>query len=144
MSQTEQPAVSADLDRAEPQCPHFGPCGGCQLQNVVYPAQLRHKAAQLGALLDTTGLALPEVQLHPSPPYAYRNRIRLTLAEVDGQLRAGYLSRPINVKSGPHIWILRCGFRRSPDSQIKLSIRYSGLSPHHAMPHRRAHFVARC
>jgi 23S rRNA (uracil1939-C5)-methyltransferase len=36
---------------------------------------------------------LPEIQLHPSPPFAYRNRIRLTLAEVDGQLRAGYLTR---------------------------------------------------
>jgi 23S rRNA (uracil1939-C5)-methyltransferase len=31
------------------------------------------------------------LQLHPSPPLAYRNRIRLTLAEIDGQLRAGYL-----------------------------------------------------
>jgi 23S rRNA (uracil1939-C5)-methyltransferase len=41
--------------------------------------------------LEATGLALPTLQLHPSPPLAYRNRIRLTLAEVDGQLHAGYL-----------------------------------------------------
>jgi 23S rRNA (uracil1939-C5)-methyltransferase len=84
-----------------PLCPHFGPCGGCQFQDVAYAAQLRHKSDQLRALLGTTGLVLPEIQLHPSPPYAYRNRIRLTLAEVDGQLRAGYLTRPADKTGCP-------------------------------------------
>ena len=73
-------------------CPHFGPCGGCQLQNLTYAAQLNRKATHLRTLLGATGLSLPEIQLHPSPPLAYRNRIRLTLAEVSGELRAGYLS----------------------------------------------------
>jgi len=75
-----------------PPCPHFGPCGGCQFQHLTYAAQLSDKAAQLRGLLEATGIALPELQIHPSPPLAYRNRIRLTLAEVDGQLRAGYLN----------------------------------------------------
>jgi 23S rRNA (uracil1939-C5)-methyltransferase len=86
------PAAIPTQDRATPPCPHFGPCGGCQLQHLPYAAQLSDKAGQLRALLETTGLTLPELQLHPSPPLAYRNRIRLTLAEVDGQLRAGYLT----------------------------------------------------
>ena len=77
---------------AVPPCPHFGPCGGCQLQHLAYPAQLAAKAARLRTLLAATGLQLPELQLHASPPLAYRNRIRLTLAEVSGQLRAGYLT----------------------------------------------------
>ena len=77
---------------AVPPCPHFGPCGGCQLQHLAYPAQLAAKAARLRTLLAATGLQLPEPQLHASPPLAYRNRIRLTLAEVSGQLRAGYLT----------------------------------------------------
>jgi 23S rRNA (uracil1939-C5)-methyltransferase len=50
------------------------------------------KAARLTTLLGAAGLDLPELQLHPSPPLAYRNRIRLTLGVVDGQLRAGYLT----------------------------------------------------
>ena len=81
-------------DRATPACPHFGPCGGCQLQHLAYPAQLAQKAAHLGKLLAAAGLQLPELQLHPSPPFAYRNRIRLTLAERARQVQAGYLTQP--------------------------------------------------
>jgi 23S rRNA (uracil1939-C5)-methyltransferase len=83
-----------------PLCPHFGPCGGCQLQHLAYTAQLAQKSARLRALLGAAHLTLPELQLHPSPPLAYRNRIRLTLAVVDGQLRAGYLSRSPDPGSG--------------------------------------------
>ncbi len=102
-------AASTDADRAQPPCPHFGPCGGCQLQHLTYAAQLRRKAQHLRALLESChperslapapngaerpAVPLPSLQLHPSPPLAYRNRIRLTLAEVDGQLRAGYLTQ---------------------------------------------------
>jgi 23S rRNA (uracil1939-C5)-methyltransferase len=53
---------------------------------------LRNKASNIRTLLEPTGLSLPDLHLHPSTPFAYRNRIRLTLAEVDGQLRAGYLT----------------------------------------------------
>jgi 23S rRNA (uracil1939-C5)-methyltransferase len=81
-------------DLAIPPCPHFGPCGGCQLQHLTYAAQLALKAAQLRALLEAANLTFPELQIHASPPLAYRNRIRLTLAEVDGQLRAGYIRNP--------------------------------------------------
>jgi 23S rRNA (uracil1939-C5)-methyltransferase len=35
---------------------------------------------------------LPTLQLHASPPLAYRNRIRLTLADINCELRAGYLA----------------------------------------------------
>ncbi len=82
--------IETAQERAIPLCPHFGPCGGCQLQNLAYPAQLALKSTRLNELLSATNLTLPELQLHESPPYAYRNRIRLTLSEVDGQLRAGY------------------------------------------------------
>jgi len=62
------------------------------LQDLAYSAQLERKAARLRELLG--GFALPELRLHASPPVAYRNRIRLTLREVDGVLRAGYLGDP--------------------------------------------------
>jgi len=94
MSASLEPRISNfEPDQlATPPCPHFGPCGGCQLQHLTYAAQLASKAERLHALLDASFLPLPELQLHPSPPLAYRNRIRLTLSAIDGHLRAGYLT----------------------------------------------------
>lgn len=34
-------------DAAQPPCPHFGPCGGCQHQNLQYAAQLAAKQSQV-------------------------------------------------------------------------------------------------
>ena len=34
-------------ERVEPQCPLFGQCGGCQYQNLSYPAQLEWKRGQV-------------------------------------------------------------------------------------------------
>ncbi len=76
---------------ATPPCPHFGPCGGCQLQDLTYAAQLAIKSERLRGLLAPTDIAYPELQIHASPSLAYRNRIRLTLAQIGGQLRAGYI-----------------------------------------------------
>jgi hypothetical protein len=40
--------VRASPHAAQPPCPHFGPCGGCQHQNLQYTAQLAEKQAQVG------------------------------------------------------------------------------------------------
>lgn len=84
-------------ERAEPPCPHFGPCGGCQLQHLAYATQLHRKAAYLRSLL---GESAPAITVHGSPALGYRNRIRLTLAQVDGKLRAGYLRAPSPATAG--------------------------------------------
>jgi 23S rRNA (uracil1939-C5)-methyltransferase len=78
-------------ERATPPCPHFGPCGGCQLQDLAYAAQLAWKADRLKSLLAPLDIFLPELEIHPSPPFAYRNRIRLSLGQVNGELHAGYI-----------------------------------------------------
>jgi 23S rRNA (uracil1939-C5)-methyltransferase len=94
--------------QATPPCPHFGLCGGCQLQHLTYPAQLAGKTEQLRTLLNATGLTLPELQLHASPPLAYRNRIRLTLGEVAGELRAGYLTSTPQPSNPAFLPITQC------------------------------------
>jgi 23S rRNA (uracil1939-C5)-methyltransferase len=125
--------------RATPLCPHFGPCGGCQLQHLAYPAQLALKAAQLRSLLEPTGLTLPELQLHSSPPFAYRNRIRLTLAEVDGRLRAGYIRNPIAAEQSG--WPIlsaplaeRVGYRAPLDRLPSIPPQTSGTAPTSFLP----------
>jgi len=83
---------ASDTGRVIPPCPHFGPCGGCQLQSVPYEAQLADKRRQLETLLEPAGLKLPEIQMHRSQPFGYRNRVRFTLQPYRGLIRAGYLS----------------------------------------------------
>jgi 23S rRNA (uracil1939-C5)-methyltransferase len=102
MQATHYPEIASAPTHATPPCPHFGPCGGCQLQHLTYTAQLDKKADQLRMYLDSARLTLPELQIHPSAPLAYRNRIRLTLGEFAGELRAGYIRNPDpSYESGP-------------------------------------------
>src|SRR5215469_5044902 len=52
--------------RVVPACPYFGPCGGCQYQHIVYPAQLRFKTDILRETLKRTAKLDfdHEIQLH--------------------------------------------------------------------------------
>ncbi|HOX31084.1 MAG TPA: class I SAM-dependent RNA methyltransferase [Spirochaetales bacterium] len=64
--------------RAPPECPIYGACGGCNLQHLAYPAQLEAKAAIVAeAFRRTGGIELGELEVRPSPPFGYRNRMQL-------------------------------------------------------------------
>jgi 23S rRNA (uracil1939-C5)-methyltransferase len=71
-------------DRVSPPCPYFGRCGGCRLQHVAYPAQLRLKEKQVQDCLARLG-GLPAIEIRPILPapelYGYRNKMEFT---VDG------------------------------------------------------------
>lgn len=74
--------------RVAPPCPHFGTCGGCQWQQVEYPAQLAFKRDILQDQLHRVGhFANPPVaEAIPSPgPWAYRNHLQFSAAP-DGRL----------------------------------------------------------
>lgn len=64
-------------DRVEPACPLFGRCGGCQYQNLAYPAQLEWKRGQVAELLQRmAGIDFPVSPVVPSPlVYGYRSKI---------------------------------------------------------------------
>ncbi|HEX5034536.1 MAG TPA: hypothetical protein VFW62_08660, partial [bacterium] len=61
-----------------PPCPYFGPCGGCQLQELTYEEQLAHKQARLAELMKSL---VAEEKIRPilaSPKaWNYRRRIQL-------------------------------------------------------------------
>ena len=56
--------ISPSPDRVQAPCPHFGDCGGCQLQHISYPAQLRHKTAMVREALARIG----GIQTSPPSP----------------------------------------------------------------------------
>jgi 23S rRNA (uracil1939-C5)-methyltransferase len=82
--------MTASSITAIPRCPHFGPCGGCQYQDLVYAEQLRLKHARLESLLQQASVEVPAIAVHSAEPWAYRNRIRLRLERVEGKPRFGY------------------------------------------------------
>lgn len=93
--------VEASKDRVAPECAHFGVCGGCHYQEASYQAQVKMKRQILIDTLERVGLKdLPQVEVHADAAWGYRNRIRLRVAEVDGELRVGY-SRPKSAKFLP-------------------------------------------
>jgi 23S rRNA (uracil1939-C5)-methyltransferase len=79
--------------RRPPPCPHFGVCGGCQLQHLEYPVQLQAKAEfvreslrRLGGIEWTGAIAT-----HAADEFAYRSRAEIKLQrEGDDHLRIGY------------------------------------------------------
>lgn len=82
--------VEKSPDRVLPPCPYFFNCGGCQLQQMTYEAQLKWKREIIiDALKRISGLLtlqIPDVISSPKI-WNYRNRIRL---HVDRKKRIGF------------------------------------------------------
>ena len=77
--------------RTESPCPHFTHCGGCHYQHATYEHQLEIKKEILRENLRRIAkLELEcEIQVHPSPPWNYRNRSRLQV-RTQPEFAAGY------------------------------------------------------
>jgi 23S rRNA (uracil1939-C5)-methyltransferase len=77
--------------RVDPTCPYFQRCGGCHYQHTTYEHQLAIKVEILKENLRR--LAKLELQspleVHPSPPWNYRNRTRLHV-RADSTFALGY------------------------------------------------------
>ena len=83
--------VTPSPHRVAPACPYFGQCGGCHYQHTSYENQLAIKKEILTETLCRTAKTelASEIQLHPSPPWNYRNRSRLQV-QTQPAFAAGY------------------------------------------------------
>jgi len=69
----------ASKDRVRPDCPHFGKCGGCNLQHLSYEAQTEYKEKRVRKLFEADGAEiLPIVAM--DNPYRYRNKCYATFS----------------------------------------------------------------
>lgn len=88
----------APRELEEPQCPHFGACGGCAYQNLSYEDQLALKGEQVRRLMAPV---LPESSyvwegVKASPrQFGYRNKMEFTFGDAykDGPLALGMHKR---------------------------------------------------
>ncbi len=85
----------ASPDRVAPPCPVYGPCGGCACQHMTYAASLRFKQNQVANCLSRIGgIELPvPLPLGQEPPWRYRNKTTMPVAQQQGQTVAGFYAR---------------------------------------------------
>lgn len=94
-----EPAVG----RIEPACGVFSNCGGCQLQQMEYSLQLKHKKQMIEDLFERIG-KLKDVNIKPvigaDYPYSYRNKSQFPLSKnEEGEIITGFY------KQGTHQFI---------------------------------------
>jgi len=100
--------IEPSPDRIEPNCPVFKLCGGCQLQNLTYPAQLREKEHILKETMSRIG-GMHDASLEPivsSPKeFGFRNKVTLSAWFYKGQWHLGYnqkgSTRKVPIESCP-------------------------------------------
>jgi 23S rRNA (uracil1939-C5)-methyltransferase len=78
-----QRIIEPSPQRVEPPCRHYGDCGGCNLQHMSYPEQLRCKADILAANLKKIAgvVRTGPIAVLPSPPFRYRSKIELQVKD---------------------------------------------------------------
>ncbi len=82
--------ISESVSRTEPRCEHFGVCGGCQWQDVVYADQLKLKRDMVVECFRAAGIGDVEITeiLGAEDVFYYRNKMDFSF----GWSRAGELS----------------------------------------------------
>lgn len=122
--------------RVEPQCPHFGVCGGCSLQHLDARAQVAAKQRVLEDNLARIGFVRPEIMLAAihGPTWGYRYRARLSVRDVHqkGGVLVGFRER----KSTYVADMSECHVlpRRWSDRLVPLRRLVEGLSIRDRMP----------
>lgn len=90
-----QSVIVPSPDRAEPVCPVYGKCGGCDLQHMTYSAQLAFKRERVTDALRKIGGFEIEVEptVESAKTYRYRNKISLPVRETGGKLKIGLFAK---------------------------------------------------
>lgn len=123
--------------RVEPQCEHFGVCGGCKWQHMGYGHQLYYKQKEVeNNLLRIGHLELPEISpiLGSKKRYFYRNKMEFSFSDSRWlSLEEINSDKEIADKNAlgfhiPGMWdkildIKKCHLQADPSNAIRLEIK---------------------
>ncbi len=86
--------IDASPERVDPACPHFGLCGGCQLQHWQQEAYQAWKQDRLRGCLERAGFADPHLRPMVQAPEQSRRRATLSAEKArKGVVRLGFRAR---------------------------------------------------
>ena len=129
--------------RVEPQCPHFGICGGCKWQTLSYEAQLRYKQQQVQDNLERLG-HIDTSGMRPicgsDNIFFYRNKLEFTFSSKrwlnEGELRdendPGAVGFHVPTVFDKVLPIQHCALQREPSNNIRNALRDYALE--HKIP----------
>lgn len=89
--------ISPSPARAEPFCPYYMVCGGCNLMHVSYEEEKSLKHAILKNALSAHGIEPPDIQIVSGTNRGYRARIQLQ----DGGFYMKRSRRPVGISACP-------------------------------------------
>ncbi|HOI33054.1 MAG TPA: TRAM domain-containing protein, partial [Bacteroidales bacterium] len=127
--------------RTEPECQHFGTCGGCKWQHLAYQHQLHFKEKQVKDNLDRIAkVEYPAMNpiLAAPQPYYYRNKLEYTFSNrkwfTDGAPSEAKSETEMN-GLGFHLPgmfdrildITHCHLQSNPSNEIRLFVRQFAL-----------------
>lgn len=139
--------------RIEPECTHFGLCGGCKWQHLDYQQQLRFKQKQVKDALDRIAkVSYPEIDpiIGTENQYYYRNKLEFTfsnrrwLTDFDPSKEEGGPEQPEGL--GFHLPgmfdkildIEHCYLQQDPSNAIRLAVKEFSLKNDYSFYNVRA------
>ncbi|NNC70868.1 MAG: 23S rRNA (uracil(1939)-C(5))-methyltransferase RlmD, partial [Flavobacteriaceae bacterium] len=123
--------------RVDPQCEHFGVCGGCKWQDMAYKHQLFYKQKEVTNNLARIGhVQLPEITpiLGSKKKYFYRNKMEFSFSNTRWLTQEEIASdKDLGDKNAlgfhiPGMWdkildIKKCHLQADPSNAIRLAIK---------------------
>lgn len=84
--------VKPSQDRVAAKCPASKVCGGCQWQQISYPAQLKFKMQALKKELEGSGLKGIKINeiIGMDEPWGFRNKIQYPIGKLNRRILMGY------------------------------------------------------